>query len=539
MIQLLNLLLKTPSSKHFWTLLLYQLFLAKEIPPQCHSHILSDSCRKLAINCKIMIASLFPTWRRNFLIARELDCPYPQSFVKIYDIEDASIPESLSEWWAQWYEVVKGLYFEASGDFYYRELYLLNFYEKNNQSEEIEAIEITQEFAALVAEYCLRLQSFMENNFHPESFRKLKISPIKKYTPGFITLSDRLIQRMTTLTNKKELKRGPRTTGFERKLHQLKTDPYKFFNKNKEEWPSCSLQSNGKQVMFTFSKKEKRIRTRRTKKEVETCGRKTKIMFRVPQEIGIAPDGVYLKVAIDPNHSNLCGYAWRIENQHPASSGIVLAPKGKTRQPFNFLDTNDSPNVYSANGFLTYLDRIGRGGFHSVTAPINRQLDKSSLMKLRSHRFDFFQRKQRRYQNFVNAIRQAAEGTQGALIWYGRGTDFASRQKVKSANKKFLKFLQTRMNVWNPKGDEFRTSKLTYCCKRVHVKTYFEDGKVDHRHFKCPACEKVWHRDISAALNQLELFDHELRGLPRPLAFQRGQNVVQELIEDEIAEEND
>ncbi|KAL0216875.1 hypothetical protein RCL1_007358 [Eukaryota sp. TZLM3-RCL] len=214
-----------------------------------------------------------------------------------------------------------------------------------------------------------------------------------------------------------------------------------------------------------------------------------------------------------------------------ATSKIKLAPKAGARAPFNYLDTNISPNVRKAQDFEQYLQLVVGSGIHD-SCPLNHQLSQSSKITIRRHKCNFFIRRQRRYQELVNELITESQqlNCEGVLVWYGRGTDFASRQTVKAGTKAFLKFLQSRLIVYNSHGDEYKTSKLTYCCKVPHNKIYVVNDQgepvVDHRHNNCHNCNKNWHRDLSASLNQLWIFCNKMQDLDRPLEFQRGKDVV-------------
>ncbi|KAL0210538.1 hypothetical protein RCL1_004974 [Eukaryota sp. TZLM3-RCL] len=82
---------------------------------------------------------------------------------------------------------------------------------------------------------------------------------------------------------------------------------------------------------------------------------------------------------------------------------------------------------------------------------------------------------------------------------------------------------------------------MTYCHNVQHAQLYVikENGErvVDHRHFRCPYpyCNRIWHRDISAALNQMEIFKAELVGDERPAAFKRNRQIlIQNLLVQEL-----
>ncbi|KAL0217298.1 hypothetical protein RCL1_007879 [Eukaryota sp. TZLM3-RCL] len=121
---------------------------------------------------------------------------------------------------------------------------------------------------------------------------------------------------------------------------------------------------------------------------------------------------------------------------------VWLAPKGRTRVPFDYLDTNISPNVHTAQDFEQYLQLVVGSGIHDDSCPLNHELFQSSKISIRRHKFDFFNRRQRSYQELVNELitKSRELNCEGVLVWYGRGTDFASRQTVKAGAKAFLSF---------------------------------------------------------------------------------------------------
>ncbi|KAL0220293.1 hypothetical protein RCL1_000147 [Eukaryota sp. TZLM3-RCL] len=526
-------------------------------PLHCHSCILGDLCKKLAVNFNVMIVSMYPTWKRNFLIAcaREKDCSCPKTFATVY-LNNLPVPKNLLVFWNHNIADIRSIYNTACGNPHIDEL-VSSAPVVMNDSDEDDGddlkINVTPLFVHSVIYSCLSLLQYMKSNFNGNHYRLLRITPLSKYTPGFVLLSKHITGRMLTLVNSKEIPPGP-FNGFKQKFDSMKVDPYVHFNKNPDVWKSYSVQSNGVQVMFTFMKKEKRVYSRRTNKQVAEEGRKDRPINVRPKKTNKRKPVVQsrpvfegfpnaLLVAIDPNHSNLCGYSYWYESMDHATSKIKLAPKGRARAPFNYLDTNISPNVCTAQDFEQYLQLVVGSGIHDDSCPLNHQLRQSSKISIRRHRFDFFIRRQRRYQELVNELitKSRQLNCEGVLVWYGRGTDFASRQTVKAGSKAFLKFLQSRLIVYNSHGDEYKTSKLTYCCKVPHNKTYVVNDQgervVDQRHINCPNCNKNWHRDLSASLNQLWIFCNEIQGLDRPLEFQRGENVVEEVLEDVLEDE--
>ncbi|KAL0217439.1 hypothetical protein RCL1_008020 [Eukaryota sp. TZLM3-RCL] len=55
---------------------------------------------------------------------------------------------------------------------------------------------------------------------------------------------------------------------------------------------------------------------------------------------------------------DLGGYSYWYQSMDHATSKIKLAPKGRARAPFNYLDTNISPNVCTAQDFEQYMQLV-------------------------------------------------------------------------------------------------------------------------------------------------------------------------------------
>ncbi|KAL0220570.1 hypothetical protein RCL1_000424 [Eukaryota sp. TZLM3-RCL] len=429
-------------------------------PLSCNAQILSDRCRKLSINYKVMLKTMYITFERNFLIAfaKELNCPTPKLYAELFDQEE---PELLTnpqfeEWWFGNHEYIEAIFIEALGLRLYNERTKLKTWSSHVEDlddDETRSIIITPDLAAEVAEACLRLQTFAIQNFHSNNYRLLRLTPLTKYTPGFIQLQQQLLKRMLTLTKREEIGSGRVGQGkFHHILPGLKRNPYRFFHLDRRKWLNYSMQTNGVQVNFTFTQRQKRQRSRSTTSELAKNKNKplpkkvTSILTPQQKRRRIVDERLsfealpnFCLVAIDPNQSNLCGYAiWQQGMEH-SRSGVLQAPKGKPRTPFNYLDSNISPNNCLSRDFSQYLRQVFMG---FPNAPINQQLHQSSQLSIRHHRFDFFIRKQKRFQSFVNIVKETAQDPDRVLIWYGRGTDFADRQRVKSPNKKFFTILE-------------------------------------------------------------------------------------------------
>ncbi|KAL0209616.1 hypothetical protein RCL1_008454 [Eukaryota sp. TZLM3-RCL] len=148
------------------------------------------------------------------------------------------------------------------------------------------------------------------------------------------------------------------------------------------------MQTNGVQVNFTFTQRQKRQRSRSSASELaekknKPLPKKVASILTPQQERRrivderLSFDALphYCLVAIDPNQSNLCGYAiWQQGMQH-SRSDVLKAPKGKPRNPFNYLDSNISPNNCLSQDFSQYIRQVFMG---FPNAPINQQLRHSS-----------------------------------------------------------------------------------------------------------------------------------------------------------------
>ncbi|KAL0205564.1 hypothetical protein P9112_000871 [Eukaryota sp. TZLM1-RC] len=122
-------------------------------------------------------------------------------------------------------------------------------------------------------------------------------------------------------------------------------------------------------------------------------------------------------VAIDPNHSNLCG--WSIgcfqNSVHVfEGSGLLLNPKErKSNHPPPL--TQATPNTYSAQSFQKYLIEISlpyvsaseEGSEYSSIMCGN--LQRGARKKLRRNKYDDFIRRQKRLTGFDNKIIRLTE----------------------------------------------------------------------------------------------------------------------------------
>ncbi|KAL0206394.1 hypothetical protein P9112_001701 [Eukaryota sp. TZLM1-RC] len=150
-------------------------------------------------------------------------------------------------------------------------------------------------------------------------------------------------------------------------------------------------------------------------------------------------------------------------------------------------------------------------------------LQRGARKKLRRNQFDFFIRRQKRINSFINKIKRLSEG-RNTIVWFGNGGGGPSRQSVKSPQKRFLKQIKKHFESVKV-GDEFMTSAKMNCCKVFHRKIYHDDGRVNNAKFDCPRCQTNWSRDISASRNQLEIAISEYFTGTRPEPFERPRRV--------------
>ncbi|KAL0214329.1 hypothetical protein P9112_006513 [Eukaryota sp. TZLM1-RC] len=213
------------------------------------------------------------------------------------------------------------------------------------------------------------------------------------------------------------------------------------------------------------------------------------------------PDENLFFVAIDPNHSNLCGWtngSFRNSATIFERSGLLLNPKERRLNHPPPL-TQATPNTYSAQSFQEYLIEISLPYVpESEEEPeyasiMSGNLQRGARKKLRRNKFDFFIRRQKRLTSFINKIKRLSEG-RNTIVWFGNGGG-PSRQSVKSPRKRFLKQIKKHFESVKV-GDEFMTSAKVNCCKVFHRKIYHDDGRVNNAKFDYPRCQTNWSRDI-------------------------------------------
>ncbi|KAL0220679.1 hypothetical protein RCL1_000533 [Eukaryota sp. TZLM3-RCL] len=88
-------------------------------PLICNVQILSDRCRKLSINYKVVLKTMYISFERNFLIAfgKELNCPAPKLYADLFDQEESELLTNpqLEEWWFGNHKYIEAIFIEALG----------------------------------------------------------------------------------------------------------------------------------------------------------------------------------------------------------------------------------------------------------------------------------------------------------------------------------------------------------------------------------------------------------------------------------------
>ncbi|KAL0217975.1 hypothetical protein RCL1_008823 [Eukaryota sp. TZLM3-RCL] len=178
-------------------------------PLHCHSCILGDLCKKLAVNFNVMIVSMYPTWKRNFLIGcvREKDCSCPKTFATVY-LNNLPVPRNLLVFWNHNIADIRSIYNTACGNPQLVSSAPVVMNDSDEDDGDDLKINATPLFVHSVIHSCLSLLQYMKSNFNGNHYRLLRISPIPKYTPGFVPLSKHITGRMLTLVNSMEVTIG-------------------------------------------------------------------------------------------------------------------------------------------------------------------------------------------------------------------------------------------------------------------------------------------------------------------------------------------
>ncbi|KAL0231362.1 hypothetical protein GEMRC1_010766 [Eukaryota sp. GEM-RC1] len=473
----------------------------------CYSQLLSDRSRQLSEAFQQLMADGPVSWKLNFFrtAAVFLDCPTPKGYASAV-VRGAQPGASLQQWWNAHHQQTLATFNHLVGD-----VVLFN----NLLTERSVALNETNTSFLFAAG--LNLLSALEDAA-PDCMRRHALVPMASYAPVFVSFSQEVEKHFTEFNFSRTLKSNPLKTFRKRPRFQTYTlasdGPKKTRNRpTKEQFES--RRASGSE---DFKVKSRKRKCNLQKKVAPSRRRARTADFEPP------PDEDWLWCAIDPNHSNLCGWSIGTNTDYLLDSGITLAPKAKAINTVMFgALSNSTSNTYSAQNMYLYLLEIS-------TTIVDQNMSKNSLERrllngnrpnLRRNKFDFFIRKQKRFDLFAQNLKNMAQGSQ-IRVWFGTGGASPSRQQVKSPRKGFLQYLKRFFPVIM--GDEYFTSAKTNCCKVRHQLIYHEiDGvrRVNHAIFRCPTCAQVWSRDISASRNQLEIAIEGYLFGTRPEAFQR------------------
>ncbi|KAL0222912.1 hypothetical protein P9112_002302 [Eukaryota sp. TZLM1-RC] len=484
----------------------------QEHPPFCQAALFSNRTVQLESAHRQLLTDGPVTWKLNFFrsMGKQMECPAPSKYASCV-VSGSTISANLRQWYDEYHFHISEIWNQTvtSNDLYTRAL-------------RRDELDVTVYNCWLISHWGLAILHRLESTC-PNVFRRHALSPIATKVPG---------------------------SGIFQKLNpnqQLLRNPFKFFNKKK--FKTFSVSSNGLSLRFTFSKKPKKTCTRRKNSEIQALGqsrpyfrestrkrnkringranRPRKIARRsqdCSQDLPIREDLFF--VAVDPNHSNLCGWTTGHCSQENRviveQSGILLNPKAKVidfPQPL----TQSSVNTYSVESFNKYLIEIASlimNDEQETISLVSQTLTNSTDRIVRRNKFDFVIRRQKRFIHFINKIKRLANNRE-TIIWFGNGGNGPSRQSTKAPTKKFL--TEVKKYFANVKvGDEYMTSAKTNCCKVHHRKVYHEGTRrINNAYFECPRCDERWSRDISASRNQLEIAISEHFTGIRPETFRR------------------
>ncbi|KAL0227877.1 hypothetical protein RCL1_004020 [Eukaryota sp. TZLM3-RCL] len=482
------------------------------------SQFLSQRSSDFSKNQAQLLVDLPLTAFFNFFkyMAEFLNCPKPSIYAALA-VDLRSFPESI-HWWTNSYHllIVNQLDRLIGGNFIN---FCLLFREADAELTETLCIETI---------HSVILMNRLLESLIPNRMKRTRISILSSNVPGMVEVCKQNLQRFVS-----------KNPG--RIIYHC---PWKFFHVKQARYPRWTMRTNGVSAHFTFHTRErpsmvgkrtskddmakKRLNTSHVEYKAPTVKKNRKKQRKVygasqnPQPVvqGVAlEDQEPFILAIDPNHSNLCGWtagskSWEL------TSGILLSPKGRKQKP-PVPVTSLTPDVYNFQNFTQYLIAVSHT-WNNEANLIDQVLTESKRKVFRRVKFDFFIRKQKRFQHFWNKVKALARD-KTIHVWFGNGGRNGSRQKTKSPIMRFRTYLNSRSDHFKV-GDEFNTSKKVNCCKVDHeIYRRFIDGewKSYNAFFTCPSCGILWSRDISASLNQWEIAREELLFNRRPSVFRR------------------
>ncbi|KAL0210346.1 hypothetical protein RCL1_004782 [Eukaryota sp. TZLM3-RCL] len=485
-----------------------------------YAQLQSAKARAMATSMRQLLADGPVTWKKNFYrtMSQVFDCPKPSKYAGQV-LSNRVFTDDLVDWTDENHDQISNQLELVLGgpDALARFDFLIN------QPE----IALTFERSQFILECGLLILEFLEM-MAPVQMRRHAISPIASWSIRHVNMSKEYLNRL--------LRQNPN--------QELLKSPYRHFHMAEDDYPEYAIQSDGLSITFLFRRtekvKRKRLKGPELKLKIEQgtisnfderfIKRKKNLQSQAvpiqrPQQIndGWRGDDWAFFIAIDPNHTNLCGYSCAISNgihTRFVESNLVWAagPKKLTHPaPLNQL----TPNVYTVGGFLQYVHGLQQAvNQHSV---IQHYLERGRRRALRRNRFDFWIRKQKRFDHLWRHWKSLA-GNLPIHIWFGSGGNNPSRQRVKVPRLEFMGKLKKKADRFRL-GDEYNTSKKTNCHKVDHSRILVgdEEGVVRElrAYFDCPVCHNRMSRDISASRNQLEIAIEEYYRGERPEAFRR------------------
>ncbi|KAL0227833.1 hypothetical protein RCL1_003976 [Eukaryota sp. TZLM3-RCL] len=488
-----------------------------------HSDLRAARSRQLAQNMVQLLTDGPITWKLNFFktISVINDCPSPSVYASCV-VKGSNFPEHIAEWVETHHWIIEQLFDILLGGVVQAQRFN-SFIEQGTFT----ADRINSNFLFSKG---LDLLLYLEQSA-PDQMKRNALTPISSYTVGHVNLCSRMVDRFL-----KHNQNGG----------NLLNDPYRHFRVNRQLYPEYSIKTDGVSISFAFSRTLRVGRARRSQDQAnaarangdiqsftsKTYRRKKNLQKKAPNRPRnrrnremIVPRYDPFFLAIDPNHTCLCGYTCG-SGEAISESNLVWAASSKKiahPPPLNQL----TPNVYTVQGFSQYLIGMQMVDAASGRTILQEYLFRGRRKAVRRVKFDFYIRKQKRFQHFWNRIRSLA-GNRPIHTWFGSGGDSPSRQRTKVPRKEFMEFLKKNSDSF-VMGDEYMTSAKVYCCtNQRHRKLYQEDEdgnqRVINAYFQCQECEQVISRDISASINQYRIAIAEYRNEERPIPFRRRRN---------------
>ncbi|KAL0228385.1 hypothetical protein RCL1_004528 [Eukaryota sp. TZLM3-RCL] len=327
-----------------------------------YSQLQSAKARAMTTSMRQLLADGPVTWKKNFYrtMSQVFDCPKPSKYAGQV-LSNRVFTDDLVDWTDENHDQISNQLELVLGgpDALARFDFLIN------QPEIALAFERSQ----FILECGLLILEFLEI-MAPVQMRRHAISPIASWSIRHVNMSKTYLNRL--------LRQNPN--------QEFLKSPYRHFHMAEDDYPEYAIQSDGLSITFLSIKRKKNIQSQA-------------VPIQRPQQIndGWRGDDWAFFIAIDPNHTNLCGYSCAISNgihTRFVESNLVWAasPKKLTHPaPLNQL----TPNVYTVGGFVQYVHGLQQVvNQHSV---IQHYLERGRRRALRRNRFDFWIRKQKRF----------------------------------------------------------------------------------------------------------------------------------------------